>query len=301
MVIGKQEQKRRKLLEQLVSLRADIQQLDENTDREQQDIEEQALRETRERLQDLKDRNVLLKAFLQRAVSQRKSLQEQSKRVDDRLHVFRHIGSKADQGVGVGSASDGMLWCGSGQEPEVLQDVRGSCFTRFGLLKSLYDEQENVQGGNGDGGRDLRNASYHQWLNQIEGINATHPANHILAAMESLAAENKKELMELQSRVDVVKDMEALRFSYSSFHLQDVSEPPPVLRSVKSLLEDGWRDCEVRAVEKIGAIRRDKAMGSRLTLLSWEFKLLMEEQYGHDSVLLNAVRSDPTPLRSNNC
>ncbi|XP_078064711.1 HAUS augmin-like complex subunit 5, partial [Mustelus asterias] len=207
---GKEQEKKRKLLEQLVSLRADVQQLDESSDREQQDIEEQTLRETRERLQDLKDRNTLLKAFLQRAGSQRKRLQEQSKKVDNRLHAFRHIGSKADQGVGVGSAHRGKLWHGTGQEPEVLQDARGACFTRFQLLKSLYDEQQTTQGGNSDGGRDVRSGNYQQWLNQIEGVSVSHPPNHILAAIESLAAENKEELMELQSEVDVVKDMEAL-------------------------------------------------------------------------------------------
>ncbi|XP_078392312.1 HAUS augmin-like complex subunit 5 [Cetorhinus maximus] len=287
---GKEQEKRRKLIEQLLSLRADVEQLDESADREQQDIEEQALKETRERLQDLKQRNTLLKAFLQRTVSQRKNLQEQSKKVGDRLHAFTQISSKAEQEIELGNAQDGTLWSGRGQEPEVLRDVRRTCFTRFHFLKSLYDEQANATGGMGDGGHDLRSTNYHQWLSQVEGVNATHPPNHILAALESLAAENKEELMELQSKVDVAKDMEALRFSYSCSRLQDVSEPLPVLRSVKSLLDERWRDCEVRAVEKIGAIRRDKEASSRLTSLSREFNLLLEEQYGHSTELLATVR-----------
>ncbi|XP_048476616.1 HAUS augmin-like complex subunit 5 isoform X1 [Rhincodon typus] len=286
----KEQKKRRKLLEQLVSLRTDLQQLDESSDHEQQEIDEQTLMETCERLQDLKQRNILLKTFLQRAVNRRKTLQEQSKKLHDRLHVFRQISSKAEQDVGAGSTVDGKLRHGNGLEPEVLQDVRGTCFTRFQLLKSLYDEQESPIGGGGDRGYDLRSDSYHQWLNQIEGVNASHPPNHILAAVQTLAAENQEELVELQSKVDVGKDMEVLRFSYSRSHLQDVSETPAVLRSVKSLLEEGWRDCEVRVVEKIGALRRDKEMSGRLTLLSQEFNRLQEEQYGHDADLLSAVR-----------
>ncbi|GCC17310.1 HAUS augmin-like complex subunit 5 isoform X1 [Chiloscyllium punctatum] len=286
----KEQKKRRKLLEQLVSLQTDLQQLDESSEHEQQEIDEQILTETCERLQDLKQRNILLQAFLQRAVNRRKTLEEQSKKLHDRLHVFRQIGSKAEQDVGIDSTMDGKLWHGSGLEPEVLQDVRGTCFTRFQLLKSLYDEQESPLGGSGDRGYDLRSDSYQQWLNQIEGVNASHPPTHILAAVQTLAAENKKELMELQSKVDVGKDMEVLRFSYSRSHLQDVSEAPAVLRSVKSLLEERWRDCEVRAVEKIGALRREKEMSGRLTALNKEFNRLLEEQYAHDAELLSAVR-----------
>ncbi|XP_067874739.1 HAUS augmin-like complex subunit 5 [Heterodontus francisci] len=290
---GKEQEQRRKLLQQLTSLRADLRQLDETSDREQQAIDEQALAETRERLQDLKLRNTLLKAFLLRTVNKRQVLQEHRKKVADRLHVFRQISSKAEEEVGFGSAQDGLTcksWPGTSPEPEVLQDVRGTCFTRYQLLKTLYDDQESPAGDSSDDSRDLRSANYQRWLSQVEGVNATHPPNHVLTALESLAAENKEELVELHSKVDVLKDMETLRFCYSSSHLQDMSEPPAVLRSVKSLLEEGWRDCEVRVVEKIGAVRREKEMNCRLTSLAREFNLLLQEQYGHDTELLTTCR-----------
>ncbi|XP_067831519.1 HAUS augmin-like complex subunit 5 isoform X2 [Heptranchias perlo] len=285
------EQKRKKLMEQVASLRADVQQLDETLDTEQ--INEQALVETRERLQDLKQQNALLRAFSLRAANHRKVVQEHSKKVGDRLAVFRQISSKAEQEVGISDTKEGSkhkLWHGTGPEPEVLQDVRGACFRRFQFLKSLYDEQDSSTESCGGGGHDLRSAIYQQWLSQVEGANATHPPNHILTALESLAAENEEELVELSSKIDVVKDMASLRFSYTSSHLQDESEPAAVLRSVKSLLEEGWRDCEVRAVEKIGAIRREKEMSSKLSSLVRELNLVLEERYGHSSELLAATR-----------
>uniref|UniRef100_UPI00398F8579 HAUS augmin-like complex subunit 5 n=1 Tax=Pristiophorus japonicus TaxID=55135 RepID=UPI00398F8579 len=170
------------------------------------------------------------------------------------------------------------------------QDVRGACFGRFQFLKSLYNEQDRPTDRNGDGNHDLRRVMYQQWLSQVEGLNTTHPPNHILAALESLAAENKEELVELSSKVDVVKDMEALRFAYTSSHLQDVSEPTAVLRSVKSLLEEGWMECEVRAVEKIGAVRRERETSATLELLTREFSLLLEEQYGNSPQQLSITR-----------
>ncbi|XP_051865777.1 HAUS augmin-like complex subunit 5, partial [Pristis pectinata] len=122
------------------------------------------------------------------------------------------------------------------------------------------------------------------------GAIASHPPKNILVALESLAAENEEELLELSSKVNVTRDMEELRFTYTSPHLQDVSEAPLVLRSVKSLLQEGWRDLEVQAVQKVGATRRQMELSCRLLVLGREFGVLLEERFGHNPELLNATR-----------
>ncbi|XP_072122336.1 HAUS augmin-like complex subunit 5 [Mobula birostris] len=288
-----EELEKKRLMDLVISLRADIQELDGISDPAQQMADERAVVEVRRRLQDLRQQHVLLKAYSLRAASQRQSLQEHGRKVGERLRGLSEVRSAAQQSVGLLRTKEGLkhsVWHRTGPEPRVLQDLRAACHSRFQYLKSLYDEKSRSPDSCRDGDSNNRSSIYQQWLSQVERAIAAHPPKHILAALESLAAENEEELLELWSKVNVARDLEELRFSYSSSHLQDVSEAPPVLRSVKSLLQEGWRDCELRAVEKVRAARRQMQLKCHLLALDQEFKLLLEERLGHSPELLNANR-----------
>ncbi|XP_069798519.1 HAUS augmin-like complex subunit 5, partial [Narcine bancroftii] len=288
-----EEEEKRRLMDLVISLRADIQELENDRDSEQLVIDEQALTETRERLKDLKMRDSMLQAFRLQAAKQRERLQEHSRRLGDRLQGLALIHRKACQEVSFLQTEDGLryrLWQASGPEPQVLQGLRMACDSRSSYLKLLYDDQSSSKGTGSARCSERRDAFNQQWLNQVGAVVTCHPPKHILAALENLATENKEVLLALSSQVNVVKDMEELRFSYTSSHLQDVSETLPVLRSIKSLLEEGWRDGELRAVHKVKAMRRQRVLVYRLEVMGRELDLLLVENYGHNPELLNAAR-----------
>uniref|UniRef100_V9KLF1 HAUS augmin-like complex subunit 5-like protein n=1 Tax=Callorhinchus milii TaxID=7868 RepID=V9KLF1_CALMI len=271
-----EREKRTKLLRQAVALRAEIQKLDESLVPMQQEVVNEALAaEGQARVQEVKQRNLLLKAFQIRASQERKQLQERASEINHRLVRYRQISNKAEQDIGIGQQMD-VKHKLTGPEPEVVQDLRKVCSTRLEFLQSLCLRDVGLSGGAGS--CDLKGAVHQQWLNQVEGLLAAHPPNHLLDGLECLASENEWELQELASRVDVVGDLEDLRFNYSSCHLQDVSQPQAVLQTVKWLLEERWRDAERRATEKVGAVKREKELRSRLTSLARDINLLLDTE-----------------------
>ncbi|XP_053867180.1 HAUS augmin-like complex subunit 5 [Malaclemys terrapin pileata] len=67
---------------------------------------------------------------------------------------------------------------------------------------------------------ELLEASYQHWLSTVEDIVGSHPPNHVLEALEHLALENTLQMQELTSRIDIPRDVEALKFRYESARLE---------------------------------------------------------------------------------
>lgn len=284
------EQEKRRMMDLVLSLRADIRDLDNCGDCEQQQIDERALKEVRERLRDGKLREVALRAFDLRLGQHKEDLDQEAARVGGRMGALAAIRRKARYPVSIPlSQSDlhGDVCPEPSAEHQALTDLRAACDSRILYLKSLYDSQNSETENNSD---DTRSQLHNQWMGRVQGLLATHPPAHILGSLLYLVDRNKEEIVQLSATANVTKDREELRFALTSSQLQDVSNPRPVLRTIDSLIQECWRDCELRVVDKLRAVKRQAETQGRLVGLEREFRLLLQEKYGHSSELLQANR-----------
>ncbi|XP_053866473.1 uncharacterized protein LOC128826926 [Malaclemys terrapin pileata] len=73
-----------------------------------------------------------------------------------------------------------------------------------------------------------------------QDIVGSHPPNHVLEALEHLALENTLQMQELTSRIDIPRDVEALKFRYESARLETWrGRQQPCLRSGASYRKAG--------------------------------------------------------------
>ncbi|XP_078286405.1 histone-lysine N-methyltransferase 2A-like [Rhinoraja longicauda] len=247
-----------------------------------------ALKDVRGRIRDAKQRDLALKAFGLRVGRFRQGLQQEARRVGERVRVLGELRRKAHTHISPPHATS-TAYGDASQRPAVLGDLQGACHRRFLFYKSLYDRPGISTASSRSKGTE-RNCLHQQWVTQVEGLLSNHPPNHILDSLRFLAQENTAGILQLLFTMNVTRDMEELRFCLTSSHLQDVSEPPPVLRSVDSLLQECWRDCELRAVLKLGAVKRQMAAQASLVTREREFGQLLQERYGQRPVLLQANR-----------
>ncbi|XP_073178926.1 HAUS augmin-like complex subunit 5 [Lepidochelys kempii] len=171
--------------------------------------DEVSLEAAQERIRDAQRHSLLLKAYAARLAEERQQLQGSVAQLRGRLEQLKDISRKAKVELTVGGKLPALGF--AGLEPEVLRDVRTACQLRFHFLKSLFEHSTSgaVPSRTSE---ELLDASYQHWLSTVEAIVGSHPPNHVLAALEHLALENTLQMQELTSRVDIPRDVEALKW-----------------------------------------------------------------------------------------
>nr|XP_023970248.1 HAUS augmin-like complex subunit 5 isoform X2 [Chrysemys picta bellii] len=112
---------------------------------------------------------------------------------------------------------------------------------------------------------------------EVLDIVGSHPPNHLLAALEHLALENTLQMQELTSRIDIPRDVEALKFRYESARLEDLAGPPAALPSVRGLIQEGWSRCEELWVQQLPLQAREQRGTAQLASLLQEMHRLLAD------------------------
>ncbi|XP_075764438.1 HAUS augmin-like complex subunit 5 [Pelodiscus sinensis] len=261
------QERRQQLAQGVARLRGELQQLDLQIETAQREVmaDEASLEGTQERIRDAQRRSLLLRAYAARAAKERQRLQGSVAQLGGRLEQLQDISRKAKVELPVGGKVSDLGFPG-GMEPEVLRDVRTACQLRFHFLKSLF---EHSTAGTLPSGmsEDSLDSSYQHWLSKVEDIVGSHPPSHVLAALEHLALENTLQLQELTSRIDIPRDVEALRFRYEKSHLEDLAGPPAALPSVQGLIQEGWSKCEALWVQQLPLRAQEQRGAAQLASL----------------------------------
>ncbi|XP_074795138.1 HAUS augmin-like complex subunit 5 [Natator depressus] len=282
------EQERHQQLAQGVArLRGELQQLDLQIETAQREVmaDEVSLEVAQERIRDAQRRSLLLKAYAARLAKERQQLQGSIAQLWGRLEQLKDISRKAKVELTVGGKVPDFGF--AGLEPEVLRDVRTACQLRFHFLKSLFEHSTSGARPSGTS-EELLDASYQHWLSTVEDIVGSHPPNHVLAALEHLALENTLQMQELTSRIDIPRDVEALKFRYESSRLEDLAGPPAALPSVRGLIQEGWSRCEELWVQQLPLQAREQRGTAQLSSLVQEMHRLLADGSEH-AILARAV------------
>ncbi|XP_029769456.1 HAUS augmin-like complex subunit 5 isoform X2 [Terrapene carolina triunguis] len=270
-----EQERRRQLAQGVARLRGELQQLDLQMETAQREVmaDEISLEAAQERIRDAQRRSLLLKAYAARTAKERQQLQGSVTQLGGRLEQLQDISRKAKVELTVGGKVPDLRF--AGVEPEVLRDVRTACQLRFHFLKSLFEH--STSGALPGTSEELLDASYQHWLSTVEDIVGSHPPNHVLAALEHLALENTLQLQELTSRIDIPRDVEALKFRYESARLEDLAGPPAALPSVRGLIHEGWSRCEELWVQQLPLQAREQHGTAQLASLVQEMHRLLAD------------------------
>lgn len=175
-------------------LRAENQELDQSLELMDQETEAQdiAMSQTLQSLKDTQRQALLLQALAGAVRRQHRRLQDPMQRLQNQLKRLQDMQRKAKVDVTFGP----VVSAAPALEPEVLSDVRAACFLRTQFLQNLLTPQ--ARGGSILSPCDDHvGTSYQQWLTSVESLLTNHPAGHILAALEYLAAERESEIRSL--------------------------------------------------------------------------------------------------------
>ncbi|XP_067399073.1 HAUS augmin-like complex subunit 5 [Emydura macquarii macquarii] len=271
-----EQELRQQLTQGVARLRGELQQLDLQIEMAQREVmaDEVSLEAAQERIRDAQRRSLLLKAYAARAAKERQRLQGNVAQLAGRLEQLQDISRKAKVELTVGGKVPDLGL--AGMEPEVLRDVRTACQLRFRFLKSLFEH--STSGALPDGmSEELLDASYQHWLSTVEDVVSSHPPNHILAALEHLALENTLQLQELTSRIDIPRDVEALKFRYERSHLEDLAGSSAGLPSVQGLIQEGWSRCEELWVQQLTLQAQEQRGTAQLASLVQETHRLLAD------------------------
>ncbi|XP_065275881.1 HAUS augmin-like complex subunit 5 [Emys orbicularis] len=282
-----EQERHRKLAQGVARLRGELQQLDLQMETAQREVmaDEISLEAAQERIRDAQRRSLLLKAYAARTAKERQQLQASVTQLGGRLEQLQDISRKAKVELTVGGKVPDLGL--AGVEPEVLRDVRTACQLRFHFLKSLFEHSTSGALPSGTS-EELLDASYQHWLSTVEDMVGSHPPNHVLAALEHLALENTLQMQELTSRIDIPRDVEALKFRYESARLEDLAGPPAALPSVRGLIQEGWSRCEELWVQQLPLQAREQHGTAQLASLLQEMHRLLADS-SERAILARAV------------
>ncbi|KAM7388231.1 hypothetical protein PAMP_024422 [Pampus punctatissimus] len=250
--------KQRELQRKIEQLRAEISHLDSQISGTEEQLadQEQSINRTWATVEDNQCRKLLLQAFRQRCILDRKVLSDDTQKISGHCQALEQMARKAEMEVlfenQPSSSNDGdNLNSKAAAEAQVLRDVRELCYDRVQFYQSLQESELKT----GDSTttrmtREQRTAVFQYWLSAVENVLAGYPPNHVLSALQYLASREQKELEEKLSSLDVTRDVTALQFRYESNHLLDISEEEDAeLPSVKALLQAAWQEVEQTLVD----------------------------------------------------
>ncbi|XP_053178110.1 HAUS augmin-like complex subunit 5 [Scomber japonicus] len=250
--------KQSELQRKIEQLRADISHLDSQISEteEQLSTQEQSIGCTWTKVEDSQHRKLLLQAFRQRCVFDRKVLSDDTQEISGHCQALEQMVRKAEMEVlfenqSSNSCDGDNLNSKAAAEAQVLREVRDLCNDRVQFYQSLQESE--LKTGETTATRmtrEQRTAVFHYWLSAVENLLDGYPPNHVLSALQYLASREQKELEEKLSSLDVTRDVTALQFRYESNHLQDISgEEDTELPPVKTLLQAAWQEVEQSLVD----------------------------------------------------
>ncbi|KAM9832160.1 HAUS augmin-like complex subunit 5 [Neosynchiropus ocellatus] len=248
--VAEQQNELQKKIEQL---RAEIGYLDTqiSATEEQMATQEQSINCTWTQVQDSRTRDLLLQAFRQRCVSDRKVLADDVQEINAYYKTLEQMKRKAEVVVMFENQSPisnegNKEHSKAATEAQVLWEVRQLCQERVQFFQSLQESELKTD----SAANHMRTAMFHYWLNKVEQkLLASYPPNQIISALQCLASKEQNELEEKLSSLDATKDVSALRFRYDGDHLHDTTEEEKNLPSVKALLQAAWQEVENSFVE----------------------------------------------------
>lgn len=293
--------KQRELQRKIEQLRAEISHLDSqiNGTEEQLASQEQSISHTWAQVEDSRRRELLLQAFRQRCILDRKVLSDDTHKISRHCQALEQMARKAEIEVLFDnkpfSSSDGEnLNTKAAAEAQVLREVRELCEDRVHFYQSLQEsELKTVHSTAKLLTREQRTAVFQYWLSAVENLLGAYPPNHILSALEYLASREQKELEEKLTSLDVTRDVTALRFRYESNHLLDMSaEEDNDLPSVKTLLQAAWEEVEQTLVELAQTRSRVKQLQDQMQARKKEAELEVSgitDELHNDTLALSAL------------
>ncbi|XP_048844692.1 HAUS augmin-like complex subunit 5 [Brienomyrus brachyistius] len=240
--------KKERLKKDIEETRAELNQLDAQirADEAQLVAEERCIGRSWDSDRDSRQRDLLLRAARQRCADERRSVDEDCRRLNGHCQAFSQLSRKAEVELVFGSddsSSDSLS--SSGPEPQVLRAVRELVEERVRFFCSLLEsELKKVPPSAVHMSREQRGAIFQHWLSAVEDLLQSHPPNHLLSALQHLASHQQVALQEKLATLDVGQDVAALGYRYASSRPQEVSGQDEELPSVRSLLQSGWQDVE---------------------------------------------------------
>ncbi|XP_062996327.1 HAUS augmin-like complex subunit 5 isoform X3 [Elgaria multicarinata webbii] len=286
--IGAESEKERckQLVRGIAHLRGELQQVNLQIESAQRELvaDEVALETAQEKIRDIKQRTLLLKAYSTRVAVERQQLRERIVPIQGRLEQLEELERKAKTVVVFGGKAPESGF--PSFEPEVLRDVQEACQLRYRFLKTLFER--SVSGSFPGMSEDQLSSSYQHWLSFVETVVGSHPPAHILSALEHLALRNTQQLQELADSLNIPRDVEALKFRYDRAHLEDVSDPVDKLPSVRGLIQEGWSKCEMLCVRQIPLHAQERSLLAQLEAVVQEMHRLLPDGSEH-SILARAV------------
>ncbi|KAM9357762.1 HAUS augmin-like complex subunit 5 [Symphorus nematophorus] len=296
--------KQRELQRKIEQLRAEISHLDSQISGTEEHLatQEQSISRTWAQVEDSRRRELLLQAFRQRCVLGRKVLSDDTQQIRGHCQALEQMGRKAEIEVlfdnKPSSGSDGdNLNSKPAAEAQVLREVRQLCDDRVHFYQSLQEsELKTAHTAAKHMTREQRTAVYEYWLSAVENLFGGYPPNHVLSALEYLAAREQKELEEKLASLDVTRDVTALQFRYESNHLLDMSaEEDNDLPSVKTLLEAAWEEVEQSLVQLAQTRTRVQQLRDQLQACKKEAELEVSsigDEPHNDTLALSALEGE---------
>ncbi|XP_073332839.1 HAUS augmin-like complex subunit 5 [Pagrus major] len=296
--------KQRELQRKIEQLRAEISHLDSQISgtEEQLATQEQSISHSWAQVEDSQRRELLLQAFRQRCILDRKVLSDDTQKISGHCKTLEQIARKAeievlfDHKPSGGSDGDGLN-CKAAAEAQVLREVRELCDDRVHFYQSLQEsELKTSRSAAKHMTREQRTAVFQYWLSAVENMLGCYPPNHVLSALEYLASKEQKELEQKLSSLDVTRDVTALRFRYENDHLLDMSaEEDNELPSVKTLLEAAWKEVEQSLVELAQTRSRVQKLQNQMQARKKEAELevsVTADELHNDTLALSALEME---------
>nr|XP_023674222.1 HAUS augmin-like complex subunit 5 [Paramormyrops kingsleyae]XP_023674223.1 HAUS augmin-like complex subunit 5 [Paramormyrops kingsleyae]XP_023674224.1 HAUS augmin-like complex subunit 5 [Paramormyrops kingsleyae]XP_023674225.1 HAUS augmin-like complex subunit 5 [Paramormyrops kingsleyae] len=240
--------KKERLKKDIEELRAELNQLDAqiSIDEAQLEAEERCIGRSWDSDRDSRQRDILLQAARQRCSDERRSVDQDCRRLNGHCQTLSRLSRKAEVELVFGgddSSSDSLS--SLGPEPQVLRAVRKLVEERVSFFCSLLEsELKRVPSSAVHMSREQRGVVFQHWLSAVEDLLQSHPPSHLLSALQHLASHQQVALQEKQATLDVGQEVAALGYHYKSSSLQGISGQDEELPSVRSLLQSGWQDVE---------------------------------------------------------
>lgn len=247
-------------------LRAENQELDQSLELMDQESETQdvAMTQTLQSLKDTQHRALLLQAQAGAVRRQQRGLQDPMQRLQNQLKRLQDMQRKAKVDVTFGP----VVSAAPALEPEVLGDVRAACTLRTQFLQNLLTPR--ARGGSILSPCDDHvGTSYQQWLTSVETLLTNHPAGHVLAALEYLAAERESEIRSL-CYGDGLKEEELSRPQ-----APESSNSSQVLPSTVHLIQEGWQAVGALVTQRSALLSERQVLTGHLQRLVEEVKRLL--------------------------
>uniref|UniRef100_A0A4X2LS74 HAUS augmin like complex subunit 5 n=1 Tax=Vombatus ursinus TaxID=29139 RepID=A0A4X2LS74_VOMUR len=242
--------RRRELEAALTRVQAEIGEMDLSLELAEREAVAQDMAQelTLKQIRDAQGKALLLQARAAAARRQHRGLRDRTQRLQGQLSHLQDMERKAKASVAFGPPAPVLL----GLEPDVLQEVMRVCSQRTQFLQALLTPHSDPRTLTTQD--DLFATTHRQWFSEMEVLMASHPPAHILGALEHLAARQTAELQMLTARWDG----ETQRLQQ-----EDASEPP-VLPSLVSLIQEGWRAIGVLTSKRGPLLQQGQALAERL-------------------------------------